>query len=270
MFSRLKSIILFLIHGVLIISLLVFTLKLLSDTKNEKEGIFKISFERHVFIRGLPNPIQSIHAQATHVIDDAGDVADKATSAVARATKVADEIKNKATSAIAAGETFINGLIPKACSVGTKYGCVEFNSRSDCVEFPMKDGNAFDKITDISTTVKPLKGILHHIPSLQVFLSVGVILILVSSIISVASSLGFVFPLKSLTNIILSGLGLAAFCSFTGIVMSIYTNGLDLEDLTGGTLHRGFAYTGSISLAVISFLHFVVVMAEAVIGCIWL
>ena len=43
MFSRIKSIILFLIHGFLIISLLVFTLKLLSDTKNEKEGIFKIS-----------------------------------------------------------------------------------------------------------------------------------------------------------------------------------------------------------------------------------
>ncbi|RTE68240.1 hypothetical protein BHE90_017383, partial [Fusarium euwallaceae] len=102
MFSRLKSIILILIHGFLIISLLVFTLKLLSDTKNEKEGIFKISFERDLFIRGLPNPIQSIHAQATHVIDDAGDIADKATSAIARATKVADEIKNKATSAIAA------------------------------------------------------------------------------------------------------------------------------------------------------------------------
>ncbi|KAH6961623.1 hypothetical protein BKA56DRAFT_623600 [Ilyonectria sp. MPI-CAGE-AT-0026] len=225
-----------------------------------------MKFERNVFIRGLPNPIESIQAQATHVVGDAGDIAEKATSAVARATKVGGDIKNKASSAIAAGETLINGLIPKACSVGTRYGCVEFDSRSDCVQFPMQDDNVFDKITDLSTTVKPLKGILQHIPSLQVFLVVGVILILVSSIISVASSLGFVFPLKSLINIIISGLGLAAFCSFTGIVMGIYANGLDLEDLTGGTLHRGFAYIASISIAVMSFLHFVVVMAEAVVG----
>lgn len=43
MFARLKAVVLFLVHGSLLLSILIFTLKLLSETKNEKEGIFKIS-----------------------------------------------------------------------------------------------------------------------------------------------------------------------------------------------------------------------------------
>lgn len=42
MLSRLKAVVLFVVHAVLILSLLSIALKLLSGTETEKEGIFKI------------------------------------------------------------------------------------------------------------------------------------------------------------------------------------------------------------------------------------
>ena len=102
-----------------------------------------MKFDRNVFVWGLPNPVQSIQAQATNVVGDASGIAGKATSEVARATKVGEDIKNIATSGIAAGQTHNNGLSQKSCSVGTKFGCVEFDGRSDCVRFPMKKYDVF-------------------------------------------------------------------------------------------------------------------------------
>ncbi|RSL41393.1 hypothetical protein CEP54_015837, partial [Fusarium duplospermum] len=177
-------------HILLVIVLLSVSGPLLRDTKNEKEGIFRVTIGKGIFTRGLSVPTGNIPPQVTEVAGKADGVIKQATTAVAQATKVAGDIKDKATSAIAAGETLLGGLIPKACSVGTTSGCVEYgDGHSDCLQFPLEDSRPFKTITDISTEAGSLVNMLQHIPSLRALFIAGLACFIASSSYSVANAL---------------------------------------------------------------------------------
>ncbi|KAH6868993.1 hypothetical protein B0T10DRAFT_595998 [Thelonectria olida] len=273
--TRRRALVVIVCHIILTTSILIYTIKTLSGHKLEKEGIFKVSFGQQIFGRGFSNPVESIKAQATdaiakasQVVTGATDAVGKATSvAAAQATKVENDVNSIVHSAIGAVETLLGGQVPKGCSVGTQDGCVIFESRSKCVQVPIKKDSIFAKMASLNPSIESLGSLLQHIPPLQMFLYIGLALVFVSSLISIIGALmDFHLPFQGLVNFILSMLGFISLLVFAAVVLAVYSWGLQLEKLTEGTLHKGGAYAASITMAVLSFLHLAVVTAEVVIG----
>ncbi|RKK65831.1 hypothetical protein BFJ69_g15949 [Fusarium oxysporum] len=132
MLKRLKACFSLAAHITLAIVLTAVGTTFLNDSKNEKEGIFKVELRRNLLQRGLSNPTENIPSQATEVVKGADGVA--ATVAVAQATHAIQDIQSKVTSAIAAEETLLNKLVPEALAVGTTTGCVEYgDGHFDCL-----------------------------------------------------------------------------------------------------------------------------------------
>ncbi|KAF4460289.1 hypothetical protein FALBO_12940 [Fusarium albosuccineum] len=199
-------------------------------------------FERDVLSRSLLDPVGTVQTRETKV---GGRTADPLALVVVR------------------GESLITASV-HGCSIGTKYGCVQRKGDPECAQLPLGSNDAFDTLLDISPTTETLARILRHTPPLTIFPTIGLIFAVASSSICIATSGAVTFPRKDLINLSLSGLALAFFGFFAGLVLAICSTALGLETLTSGKLERGFVYPASISTAALSFVHFTVVLLEAV------
>ncbi|KAH6972682.1 hypothetical protein EDB80DRAFT_693479 [Ilyonectria destructans] len=263
--ARRKVVIFIACHIIILTSLvLISSIKVLTGNAIEKNGIFKVLFGQQILARSILSPVESIQGQANEAIATLSTIAaGKATSFVAEATKAGNDVENVVNSAIAAGETFLSGHVPEGCSVGTKYGCIIFEARSDCMQIPMDKTSDFDDIATLFPSVEDLGNLLRRIPPLQMFLALGLVLVIFSSFISITSGLAvFNFPFRSSIRFIMSLLGCVSFLAFTVIVSMVYTSGSQLAKSAEGTLHQGGVYGASIGIAVLGLLHLGVVTAE--------
>ncbi|RYC82730.1 hypothetical protein BFJ63_vAg14396 [Fusarium oxysporum f. sp. narcissi] len=126
--------------------------------------------------------MQDIPAQATKALGDTGDIAGHATVVVSKATKVAGDVKDKANSAVAAAETLVGEFIPKGCEFGTKYGCIDFGDGSKCKRFPMTDDSPWDELSHLSNKMGSAAEISQKLPSLEIFFIIGLVFTAITSL----------------------------------------------------------------------------------------
>ncbi|RBR18616.1 uncharacterized protein FIESC28_05968 [Fusarium coffeatum] len=147
-----------LVHIGIFVAVSVVTLIILSKSENEKKGIFELSFGSAPSIRSLPGPLQDAPFPATKIVEGVDDIANYATTLVVEATRVAGDVKDKASSAIAAAETFAAGFIPKGCSFGTKYMCIDLKSGfSECTAFPVDHKVPWDQLASSSDVISYIR-----------------------------------------------------------------------------------------------------------------
>ncbi|KAG8665049.1 uncharacterized protein FPOAC1_013027 [Fusarium poae] len=262
MSKRIRASIILAVHTALAIFLFLASSKLLNDSDNQKEGIFKVELGQNLFSRGLPIPTDGIPSQVTEVVGGAGDVAKQATIAIAQATNVVQDVQSKITSAIAAGETLLHGLVPEALAVGTTTGCVEYGGgRSDCMKFPVDDDKILGIIYNLSDGASSLVTQLGHLPSLQSLFIAGLACFATSVVYSVVNTLLVILQitsngwlLKALAYIIIS-ISICAcglFASFMAFVIIIWSSGRGLAEVTRGSFQSGPALWVSIASLVAS------------------
>ncbi|EXA29812.1 hypothetical protein FOVG_18730 [Fusarium oxysporum f. sp. pisi HDV247] len=274
MLKRLKACFSLAAHITLAIVLIAVGTTLLNDSKNEKEGIFKVELGRNLLHRGLSIPTENIPSQATEVVKGADGVAKQATVAVAQATHVVQDIQSKVTSAIAAGETLLNKLVPEALAVGTTTGCVEYgDGHSDCVSFPLGDDKTFNIISNLSNEAGSLVNQLHRLPSLKSLFIAGLVCFAISCAYAVVNAVVMILPiasnglpLKNLICIILSICTCGIFTCFMTLVIIIWLSGRGLAELPKASFHSGTAFWVSIVALVSSASHFVCVVLEKFLG----
>ncbi|PTD02456.1 hypothetical protein FCULG_00012853 [Fusarium culmorum] len=230
----------------------VITFKILCESENEKKALS---------IRSLPGPLQDTTSLATNIIESVGNVANYATTLEVQATRVAGDVKDKASSAIASAETFATGFIPKGCSFGTKYMCIDPNNGpSKCTAFPIDHKAPWDQLSSFSDTMKPVKEILENNLSLQSFLISGTVSSMVATSLSYANPVRF--PFKTSIAAIFGLLASALFAALFGVVITIHTAGKALAKAKAGTFESGFVYEGSIATFILSLLQLVMILLE--------
>lgn len=98
------------------------------------------------------------------------------------ATGAAAAASSMARSGVAAIQSAAAQLIPRNCSVGTKYICLGYSGHSDCILLPPQNPDVFVGLTSEVVGLETIVSDIRHLPSLETVLIVGTVLICLSLI----------------------------------------------------------------------------------------